>query len=96
MNRSKWKGSFINLKDNNITNLSKDNNISSTQQVYSISRDSDIVHAFIGLKFNVYNGKTYNQIEVTDQMLGLKFGTLSFTRAKFVFTKKKKKKTKKK
>jgi small subunit ribosomal protein S19 len=57
-----------------------------------ISRSSEIVPAFLGLTFNVYNGKNYVEIIVTDEMIGYKFGEFSYTRSKFAFKKKDKKK----
>jgi ribosomal protein S19 len=57
-----------------------------------ISRSSEIVPAFLGLTFNVYNGKNYVEIVVTDEMIGHKFGEFSYTRSKFTFKKKNKKK----
>jgi ribosomal protein S19 len=46
----------------------------------------------VGLTFKVYNGKNYNEITIIDSMIGHKFGEFSFTRAKFIFKKKKGKK----
>ena len=76
MSRSKWKGPFIDLKKRNNKNI-------------IISRNSNITPNFVGLSFNVYNGKTYNEILVTKDMVGHKFGEFSFTRAEFVYKKKK-------
>lgn len=79
MSRSKWKGSYINL--------------GRTQQKTSvISRSSEIVPAFLGLTFNVYNGKSYIEVTISNQMIGHKFGEFSYTRSKFAFKKKEKKK----
>ena len=57
-----------------------------------MSRDSEIVPKFIGLTFTIHNGKTYIDLNVTENMVGHKFGEFSFTRANFVFKKKIKKK----
>lgn len=88
MNRSSWKGPFIDSKYLNETNLFKKKNNNNS----IISRNSEIVPKFIGLTFNVHNGKIYSEVTVTDNMVGHKFGEFSFTRAKFVFKKKMKKK----
>jgi small subunit ribosomal protein S19 len=88
MSRSKWKGSYVNLKfikQRNLENLQK-------SSISIISRSSEIVPAFVGLTFNVYNGKNYVEITVTDEMTGYKFGEFSYTRSKFAFKKKDKKK----
>jgi small subunit ribosomal protein S19 len=84
MSRSKWKGPYIDIKQNiDDTKLKKNMNI--------ISRNSEILPIHLGLSFNIYNGKTYSEIIVTERMIGFKFGEFSFTRAKFIFKKKKKK-----
>lgn len=48
---------------------------------YLISRKSQIIPKFIGLNFNVHNGKKYHKLMVTEKMLGYKFGEFSFTRS---------------
>jgi len=84
MSRSKWKGPFINSKQKKVNDISYKKNI-------IISRNSEIVPSYVGTTFNVYNGKLYSEITVNEDMLGHKFGEFSFTRAKFIFKKKKKK-----
>jgi small subunit ribosomal protein S19 len=86
MSRSKWKGSYVNLE------LVKQRNLNNSQKLSIISRSSEIVPAFLGLTFNVYNGKNYVETTVTDEMIGYKFGEFSYTRSKFAFKKKGKKK----
>lgn len=87
MSRAKWKGPFVNPKHfKNIDELKKQNN---KKAKLIMTRDSEIVPAFIGLTFNVYNGKSYSEITVNENMIGHKFGEFAFTRAKFAFKKKK-------
>lgn len=86
MSRSKWKGSYVHSEFVEQTNLKN------VQQVFMISRSSEIIPAFLGLTFKVYNGKSYLEIIVTDEMIGHKFGEFAHTRAKFEFKKKNKKK----
>lgn len=84
MSRSKWKGPFISeTKILNDTLTNKKNLI--------ISRNSEIVPKFVGSTFYVHNGKSYSEINVSENMVGHKFGEFSFTRAKFIFKKKLKK-----
>lgn len=83
MSRSKWKGPFVNLKNNINKNQHKKN---------TISRNSEIVPKFEGKLFLVHNGKNFSEINVTKDMIGHKFGEFSVTRAKFTFKKKKRKK----
>lgn len=90
MGRSKWKGPFVDFQDlNNIEQVKKQENNKNT---IKINRSSEILPAFLGLKFNVHNGKSYTEILVNEDMIGHKFGEFSFTRSKFVFKKKKQKK----
>lgn len=95
MSRSKWKGPFIDTKHlTKIKNLKKKTN---NKKILNISRNSEIMPLFLGLTFNVYNGKIYSNVTVSENMIGHKFGEFSLTRATFVFKKKKlKKKLKKK
>lgn len=86
MSRSKWKGPYIQ------TTLIKQSNTNQTSQKYIASRNSEIVPKFLGLTFNVHNGKSYSEITVVDEMIGHKFGEFIFTRSKFYFKKKKTKK----
>jgi ribosomal protein S19 len=40
--------------------------------------------------FQIYNGKSYVDVSITDDMISHKFGEFVFTREKFSFKKKKK------
>ena len=44
------------------------------------SRRSTILPQFIGLTFGVYNGKNFIPVQVTDSMIGYKFGEFAPTR----------------
>lgn len=79
MKRVKWKGPYYNL----IQKLNTKN--------FLISRNSEILPKFIGLNFQVHNGKTLSNIFITNEMVGHKFGEFVFTRKKFKFKKKLKK-----
>jgi small subunit ribosomal protein S19 len=85
MSRSKWKGPYVNLKHTTLLNKNK-----KTQQIITITRNSEIIPRFLGSNFKVHNGKNYNEVLVTEAMIGHKFGEFSFTIAKFAFKKKKK------
>jgi small subunit ribosomal protein S19 len=90
VSRSKWKGPFINT--NHLTEIILLKNKNNYKQSLVISRNSEIIPLCVGLTFKVYNGKNYNEITIIDSMIGHKFGEFSFTRAKFIFKKKKGKK----
>jgi ribosomal protein S19 len=84
MSKSKWKSPFINTKVlQNLKNNTKKLNIA--------TRNSEIVPNFVGLNFNVHNGKTYTKLTITNDMIGHKFGEFSSTRKRFTFKKSKKK-----
>lgn len=77
--RATWKGPFFDL-----------NQIQERKDKWTriASRKSTIFPSFIGLNFNVSNGKNTVNITVTEAMIGHKFG--EFTVTKKVSTKKKK------
>jgi small subunit ribosomal protein S19 len=89
MSRSKWKGPFIDLEG--FENI-KQAKTRKEKKVFTMPRNSEILPAFIGLTFNVYNGKSYSEITVNESMISHKFGEFCFTRVKYVFKKKKLKK----
>lgn len=86
MSRSKWKGRYVHSE------FIRQKKIGNLQKVLIIPRSSEIIPAFLGLTFKVYNGKSYLEIIVTDEMIGHKFGEFVYTRARFEFKKKNKKK----
>lgn len=86
MGRSKWKGPYIE------TVLIEQSNTKQKVDKYKASRNSEIVPKFLGVTFNVHNGKNYSEVTVTNDMIGHKFGEFVFTRSKFYFKKKKSKK----
>ena len=79
MNRSKWKGFYLNK---NLIYKELKNEIKTT------SRNSEIIPKFIGQTFHVYNGKTFTKVLVTEEMIGHKFGEFAFYQKKIFFQKK--------
>jgi len=79
--RSSWKGPLI----KNTTLLK----VKSSKNAYIkiFTRNSFITPLCVGLKFLIYNGKSFSPLIVTSNMIGLKFGEFSFTRKKFKFNK---------
>lgn len=84
MNRSKWKGPYIAPKKLG-TNTTK------KQLELIMPRNIEITPQLVGLTVKVYNGKEYQEVVVTKDMITHKFGEFVFTRGKFSFKKKKKK-----
>ncbi len=85
MNRVKWKGPYINSKL-----LKKiENTISSSKNVIkTTSKNSIIVPKFIGLTFQIYNGKTFITVKIIEEMINHKFGEFINTRKQFSYKKK--------
>ena len=86
MSRSKWKGPYINTNSINKKYQSNKNYIKPI-----VARNTIILPQFIEKTFEVYNGKKFNEILVTEEMIGHKFGEFSATRKRFSFKKKTKK-----
>ena len=79
MKRSKWKGPLIKTKDNK-------------KKLPILPRNHEITSQTVGLICNVYSGKKFIKLSLTDEMIGHKIGEFVPTRERFEFKKKKKKK----
>lgn len=88
MNRVKWKGPYI---TNNLLKDVKDSISIFNTDVKTISKNSVILPKFIGFTLQAYNGKTFIDIKVIDEMVGHKLGEFVATRKNFSYKKKKKK-----
>lgn len=69
MSRSKWKGPFLKnilLKKNQITS--------------EIPRNSIIPAVCLGAFVNIYTGKELKKIYISQEKIGLKFGSFAYTR----------------
>ena len=78
MTRSVWKGPFVDM-----TLLKKAEKVSGSgrkEVIKTWSRRSTILPQFVGLTFGVYNGLKFVPVNVTEHMVGLKFGEFSPTR----------------
>jgi ribosomal protein S19 len=53
------------------------------------ARSCTILPNFVGLKFQVHNGKEYVQFEVVEDMVGTKLGEYAATRSRHVYKGKK-------
>lgn len=56
--------------------------IARNKQIRTHKRDLIIVPEMVGMKLQIYNGKTFMPIDVTGEMLGHKFGEFAPTRGK--------------
>ena len=78
MARSIWKGPFV---DGYVLKKAEKAKGSTRAEVIKIwSRRSTILPQFVGLTFAVYNGKKHIPVNVTEDMIGQKFGEYSPTR----------------
>ncbi|TKA33752.1 37S ribosomal protein S19, mitochondrial [Salinomyces thailandicus] len=49
------------------------------------ARSATILPNFVGLVFQVYNGKIYHDVPITEEMVGHKLGEFSPTRKRFSY-----------
>ena len=79
MARSVWKGPFVEL-----SLLKKAEAASSASgrspPIKTWSRRSTILPQFVGLTFNVYNGRKFVPVSVNEDMVGMKLGEFAPTR----------------
>ena len=52
------------------------------KKIRTHQRDLVVVPQMVGMKISIYNGKTFVPVEVTDEMLGHKFGEFAPTRGR--------------
>ena len=78
MTRSIWKGPFV---DNSLIKKAEKLSQSGRKEVLKTwSRRSTILPQFVGLTFGVYNGQKFIPVNVSEDMVGHKFGEFSPTR----------------
>lgn len=78
MTRSVWKLPFVDRCVLNKANAAI--NSDSVRPIKTWSRRSTILPDFVGLNFEVYNGKKFIPVHVKAEMVGHKFGEFSPTR----------------
>ncbi|CAB4255425.1 similar to Saccharomyces cerevisiae YNR037C RSM19 Mitochondrial ribosomal protein of the small subunit, has similarity to E. coli S19 ribosomal protein [Maudiozyma barnettii] len=79
--RSAWKGP-------NIVPLPIREAMSKGTPIRTNARSATILPQFVGLKFQIHNGKEYVPLEVSEDMVGRKLGEFAPTRKRLTFTKK--------
>jgi small subunit ribosomal protein S19 len=89
MTRSLWKGPFVDTYlIKNIVFLQEKN----TKRLKIWSRRSYVLPQFVGHTVEVHNGKDFISLEITEQMIGHKFGEFAMTRKRALHKKKDKRK----
>ena len=78
MARSIKKGFYV--EPSLLETVAKSQKAAARKPIQTWSRRSTITPEFIGLTFNVHNGKTFVPVFVTENMVGHKLGEFSPTR----------------
>jgi small subunit ribosomal protein S19 len=78
MGRSLKKGPFV--EQHLLEKIDKQNEGTSRRPIKTWSRRSTITPEFVGHTFLVHNGKIFNSVFVTENMVGHKLGEFSPTR----------------
>ncbi|MCZ8183130.1 30S ribosomal protein S19 [Rhabdaerophilum sp. SD176] len=78
MPRSVWKGPFV---DGYLLKKAEAARASGRNDVIKIwSRRSMVLPEFVGLTFGVYNGQKHIPVNISEEMVGMKFGEFAPTR----------------
>ncbi len=78
MTRSLKKGPFVDVKL--LQKVLKQSQDGRKEPIKTWSRRSTVVPEFVGFTFMVHNGKVFNRVFVTEEMVGHKLGEFSVTR----------------
>jgi small subunit ribosomal protein S19 len=79
MARSVWKGPFVDLHLLRKAEAAQENT-GRAAPIKTWSRRSTILPQFVGLTFNVYNGRKFVPVSVNEDMVGMKLGEFAPTR----------------
>ena len=83
MARSVWKGPFV---DGHLIKKYKSILKKIVKTNKNWSRRSTILPQFVGITFNVYNGKKFIPVSISEEMVGQKLGEYSPTRTYYGHT----------
>ena len=78
MARSIWKGPFVDAYVLKKAEKARDAGKSDVLKIWS--RRSTILPQFVGLTFNLYNGRKFVPVSVNEDMVGMKLGEFAPTR----------------
>jgi len=80
--RSKWKGPFVHPLVISAVRAAIQGAAGGKPRtpIRIMNRASTIIPEFLGLKFEVHNGKDYIPVEIKEKMIGHKFGEFAATR----------------
>ncbi len=91
MARSAWKGPFVAVsvlrdvmalaqKHPEWWSRGRFKGVKAPEVINTQARSSTILPDFLGCKFEVHNGRSYVPLEVTEEMIGHRFGEFALTR----------------
>ncbi|KAF2089053.1 ribosomal protein S19 [Saccharata proteae CBS 121410] len=80
--RSAWKGKGLDVQDLPIV---KPKPGEDPPPIKTQHRSATILPNFVGLRFQVHNGKIYQEVRITEEMVGHKLGEFSATRKRFSY-----------
>jgi small subunit ribosomal protein S19 len=80
MARSVWKGPFVELSLLKKAEATQERGGGRGGPIKTWSRRSTILPQFVGLTFNVYNGRKFVPVSVNEDMVGMKLGEFAPTR----------------
>jgi small subunit ribosomal protein S19 len=78
MGRSLKKGPFV--EEKLLAKINKQTATGSKEPIKTWSRRCTIIPEFVGFTFMVHNGKIFNKVFVTEDMVGHRLGEFSLTR----------------
>ena len=78
MGRSLKKGPYVDEKL--LSKVEKQSSSGSREPIKTWARRCTIIPEFVGFTFLVHNGKTFNKVFITEDMVGHKLGEFSPTR----------------
>lgn len=76
--RSAWKGPHV-------VPLPIAEAMKSGAPIRTNARSCTVLPQFVGLRFQIHNGKEYAEVEITDDMVGSKLGEFAPTRKRFTY-----------
>ncbi|EEQ30865.1 mitochondrial 37S ribosomal protein RSM19 [Microsporum canis CBS 113480] len=88
LKRSAWKGAVVDLSPNDNHSLPLPKTIPpppGTPAIRTQARAATILPNFVGLRFAVHNGKLYQEVLITEEMVGRKLGEFAPTRKRFTY-----------
>ena len=78
MGRSIWKGPFVH--PSLLKKVDKLKDVANKKPIKTWSRNSTIIPDFVGISFQIHNGKSFIPITISEEMVGHKLGEFAPTR----------------